>query len=181
MFGFCITHILNTGCAKIWKKKSVTKRLNNKFLRTTWKSRAQLYYKNSTAHPKFDTRRINKQTRNRQTYSKRLFWSSTRSDGLMNVSHTASMEGAAQYALPNNSWMAVNKPGCNVALCYHTTMIFVQNSSPAALTLCFVYYAVQNTHTSGMHVGLFYTRKPLSRSFSLSIQSWLQNGSPAVI
>ena len=21
MFGFCITHILNTGCAKIWKKK----------------------------------------------------------------------------------------------------------------------------------------------------------------
>ena len=21
LFGFCITHILNTGCAKIWKKK----------------------------------------------------------------------------------------------------------------------------------------------------------------
>ena len=28
LFGFCITHILNTGCAKIWKKKSVAKRLN---------------------------------------------------------------------------------------------------------------------------------------------------------
>ena len=28
MFGFCITHILNTGCAKIWKKKSVAKRLS---------------------------------------------------------------------------------------------------------------------------------------------------------
>ena len=27
LFGFCITHILNTGCAKFWKKKSVTKRL----------------------------------------------------------------------------------------------------------------------------------------------------------
>ena len=27
LFGFCITYILNTGCAKIWKKKSVTKRL----------------------------------------------------------------------------------------------------------------------------------------------------------
>ena len=27
MFGFCITHILNTECAKIWKKKSVAKRL----------------------------------------------------------------------------------------------------------------------------------------------------------
>ena len=27
MFGFCITHILNTGCAKIWKKKSVARRL----------------------------------------------------------------------------------------------------------------------------------------------------------
>ena len=27
MFGFCITHILNTGCAKVWKKKSVAKRL----------------------------------------------------------------------------------------------------------------------------------------------------------
>ena len=27
VFGFCITHILNTGCAKIWKKKSVAKRL----------------------------------------------------------------------------------------------------------------------------------------------------------
>ena len=27
LFGFCITHILNTGCAKIWKKKSVAKRL----------------------------------------------------------------------------------------------------------------------------------------------------------
>ena len=27
MFGFCITHILNTGCAEIWKKKSVAKRL----------------------------------------------------------------------------------------------------------------------------------------------------------
>ena len=29
LFGFCITHILNTGCAKIWKKKSVAKRLSN--------------------------------------------------------------------------------------------------------------------------------------------------------
>ena len=27
LFGFCITHILNTGCDKIWKKKSVAKRL----------------------------------------------------------------------------------------------------------------------------------------------------------
>ena len=27
LFGFCITHILNTGCAKIRKKKSVAKRL----------------------------------------------------------------------------------------------------------------------------------------------------------
>ena len=27
LFGSCITHILNTGCAKIWKKKSVAKRL----------------------------------------------------------------------------------------------------------------------------------------------------------
>ena len=27
LVGFCITHILNTGCAKIWKKKSVAKRL----------------------------------------------------------------------------------------------------------------------------------------------------------
>ena len=26
-FGFCITHILNTECAKIWNKKSVSKRL----------------------------------------------------------------------------------------------------------------------------------------------------------
>ena len=29
LFGFCITHILNTGCAKIWKKKSVAKRLRS--------------------------------------------------------------------------------------------------------------------------------------------------------
>ena len=29
LFGFCITHILNTECAKIWKKKSVAKRLTN--------------------------------------------------------------------------------------------------------------------------------------------------------
>ena len=28
MFGFCITHILNIGCAKFWKKKSVAKRLS---------------------------------------------------------------------------------------------------------------------------------------------------------
>ena len=27
LFGFCITHILNTGCAKFKKKKSVAKRL----------------------------------------------------------------------------------------------------------------------------------------------------------
>jgi hypothetical protein len=27
LFGFCIIHILNTGCAKIWKKISVAKRL----------------------------------------------------------------------------------------------------------------------------------------------------------
>ena len=27
LFGFCITHILNTGCAKIKKKKSVAERL----------------------------------------------------------------------------------------------------------------------------------------------------------
>jgi hypothetical protein len=30
LFGFCITHILNTGWAKIWKKKSVAKRLKSK-------------------------------------------------------------------------------------------------------------------------------------------------------
>ena len=30
LFGFCITHILNTGCAKIWKKKSVAKRLKTR-------------------------------------------------------------------------------------------------------------------------------------------------------
>ena len=30
MFGFCITHILNTGCAKFWKKKSVAKRLTRR-------------------------------------------------------------------------------------------------------------------------------------------------------
>ena len=29
LFGFCIIHILNTGCAKIWKKKSVAKRLTS--------------------------------------------------------------------------------------------------------------------------------------------------------
>ena len=29
-FGFCITHILNTGCAKIWREKSVAKRLTTK-------------------------------------------------------------------------------------------------------------------------------------------------------
>ena len=29
LFGFCITHILNTGCAKIWKKKSVARRLKS--------------------------------------------------------------------------------------------------------------------------------------------------------
>ena len=33
LFGFCITHILNTECAKIWKKKSVTKRLKKMFIR----------------------------------------------------------------------------------------------------------------------------------------------------
>ena len=33
LLGFCITHILNTGCAKIWKKKkkSVAKRLKESF------------------------------------------------------------------------------------------------------------------------------------------------------
>ena len=31
VLGFCITHILNTGCAKIWKKKSVARRLNKDF------------------------------------------------------------------------------------------------------------------------------------------------------
>ena len=38
LFGFCITHILNTGCAKIWKKKSVAKRLNTI---KAWKSRSR--------------------------------------------------------------------------------------------------------------------------------------------
>ena len=32
LFGFCITHILNTECAKIWKKKSVAKRLISRAL-----------------------------------------------------------------------------------------------------------------------------------------------------
>ena len=29
MFGFCITHILNTGCAKIWKKKKIRRQKVN--------------------------------------------------------------------------------------------------------------------------------------------------------
>ena len=28
LFGFCITHILNTGCAKIWKKKVRRQKVN---------------------------------------------------------------------------------------------------------------------------------------------------------
>ena len=32
LFGFCITHILNTGCAKLWKKKSVAKSLKALYL-----------------------------------------------------------------------------------------------------------------------------------------------------
>ena len=28
LFGFCITHILNTGCAKIWKKKILRQKVN---------------------------------------------------------------------------------------------------------------------------------------------------------
>ena len=32
LFGFYITHILNTGCAKIWKKKSVAKRLKQNMI-----------------------------------------------------------------------------------------------------------------------------------------------------
>ena len=35
LFGFCITHILNTGCAKNWKKKSVAKRLKKKVSKHT--------------------------------------------------------------------------------------------------------------------------------------------------
>ena len=29
LFGFCITHILNTGCAKIWKKKIRNQKVND--------------------------------------------------------------------------------------------------------------------------------------------------------
>jgi hypothetical protein len=43
LFGFCITHILNTGCAKIWKKKVRRQKVNTTFLylpplpgHTTW-------------------------------------------------------------------------------------------------------------------------------------------------
>ena len=33
MFGFCITHILNTGCNKIWKKKIRRQKVNIPFTR----------------------------------------------------------------------------------------------------------------------------------------------------
>ena len=36
LFGFCITHILNTGCAKICKKKSVAKRLISALDKGEW-------------------------------------------------------------------------------------------------------------------------------------------------
>ena len=31
LFGFCITHILNTRCAKIWKKKKIRRQKVNMF------------------------------------------------------------------------------------------------------------------------------------------------------
>ena len=31
LFGFCITHILNTGCAKIWRKKIRRQKVKNEW------------------------------------------------------------------------------------------------------------------------------------------------------
>ena len=35
LFGFCITHILNTGCAKIWRKKKIRRQKVKAFQQST--------------------------------------------------------------------------------------------------------------------------------------------------
>ena len=40
MFGLCLTHILNTGCAEIWKKKVRRQKVN--FLPTSVRGRVNL-------------------------------------------------------------------------------------------------------------------------------------------
>jgi len=45
----------------------------------------------------------------------------------------------------NNGWMPVNKPGCNVALCYHTSINFLQNPAPACSRFAF-YIMLWKTH-----------------------------------
>ena len=47
LFDFCINHILNTVCAKIWKKKSVAKRL-----------KAESAFDCSLAQVSFEARRV---------------------------------------------------------------------------------------------------------------------------
>jgi hypothetical protein len=44
LFGFCITHILYTECAKIWKKKSVAKRLNMLYNLHSFSSKCRLFH-----------------------------------------------------------------------------------------------------------------------------------------
>ena len=39
LFGFCITHILNTGCAKIWKKKSGRQKVKGLILNEEMKAK----------------------------------------------------------------------------------------------------------------------------------------------
>ena len=63
LFGFCVTHILNTECAKIWNKKSVAKRLkvNNtisEFFSTQyieWKQKGVAEFKGALFSLKFTT------------------------------------------------------------------------------------------------------------------------------
>ena len=51
LFGFCISHILNTGCVKI-KKKSVAKRLSLQLLNNeiTWTGKGRLTNLRATSH-----------------------------------------------------------------------------------------------------------------------------------
>ena len=44
LFGFCITHILNTGCAKIWKKKIRRQKVKLRYHKVQKTGEQEKYY-----------------------------------------------------------------------------------------------------------------------------------------
>ena len=128
-FGFCITHILNTGCAKIWKKKILRQKVN-------WAGRKEMclwnsyHWPNDIKVPSFFLSGLvtlsclalqSKSGPGRQRFEvpiSRTIRHITHTDGMTPLSKGSAVAEAATYKTQNKSkrWTIMHSEGFETAI-----------------------------------------------------------------